>query len=120
MKGLSCRFALKNGAFQLTEGASKAQDNIWFYCIFDKFRVYYSDFGGNFVSLVQKPASYLVLNRTLILRKLKVGIEKYVGNVTVEGLDIIYHVSDPRDYHLQIDYSTVNEDNTVSQNVTFV
>jgi hypothetical protein len=120
MKGLSCRFPLKNGAFCLTEGADKAKDNIWFYCIFDKFRVYCSDFGGNFVSLVQKPMSYLVLNRTLIFRKLQVGIEKYAGNVKVDGIDIIYRASNPRDYHLQINYSTQNEDDTVSQNVIFV
>lgn len=120
MKGLSCRFQLQNGAFQLTEGKSKAQDNIWFYCTFDKFRVYCSDFGGNFVSLVQKPMSYLLLNKTLILRRLQTGIEKYCGNVKVEGIDIGYMASNPRDYRMQINYSAKQDDNTVSKDVTFV
>lgn len=120
MKGLSCRFQLKNGAFQLTGGADKARDNVWFYCIYDKFRVYCSDFGGNFVSLVQKPVSYLQLNKTLILRKLQVGIEQYCGDVKVGGIDIGYFASSRKDYRMQINYSYKEEDNTISQDVTFV
>lgn len=120
MKGLSCRFQLKNGAFQLTDGPSKAQDNVWFYCIFDKFRVYFSDFGGNFVSLVQKPASYLQLNKTLILRRLQTGIEKYCGGVKVKGIDIGYFASSRREYRIQIEYLAKKEDNSVSQEVMFV
>ena len=120
MKGLSCRFQLRNGAFRLTGGSEKARDNIWFYCIFDKFRVYFSDFGGNFVSLVQKPVSYLQLNKTLILRKLQMGIEKYCGGVKVNGIDIGYFASNRKDYRMQISYSVKEEDNSVSQDVTFV
>lgn len=120
MKGLSCRFKLKDGAFQLTEGKEKAKDDIWFYCVFDKFRVYCSDFGGNFVSLVQKPLSYLVVNKTLILRRVQTGIEKYVNGVKVDGIDIGYRATSPRDYHMEIGYSVVEKDGAVSQDVTFV
>ena len=120
MKGLPCRFHLKNGKFVLTEGIEKSRDNIWFYCIFDKFRVYTSDFGANFVSLVQKPISYLIMNKTLILGSLKRGIQKYVPNVTVKNIDIGYTSKDRRSCSMMIEYSSVQGNKTEIQDVTFV
>lgn len=120
MKGLPCRFYLKNGKFALVEGVEKARDGIWFYCIFDKFRVYTSDFGANFVSLVQKPIAYILMNKTIILGSLKKGIRKYVPNVTVRGIDIGYTSNDRRNYSMKIEYDSVQEDKTKVQDVTFV
>lgn len=119
-KGLPSRFYLNEGRFVLTDGIEKSRDNIWFYCIFDKFRVYTSDFGANFVSLMQKPVSYIIINRTIILGALKKGIQKYVPNVTVKTIDIGYTSKDRRNYSMLIEYNSVQENKTEIQDVTFV
>ncbi len=119
-KGLPSRFYLKDGKFVLTNGVEKSRDNIWFYCIFDKFRIYTSDFGADFVSLVQKPIAVLIMNKTLILGKLKKGIQKYVPNVTVNNIDIGYTSKDRRNYSMMIEYTSVQENKTETQDVTFV
>lgn len=120
MKGLTSRFTLDNGRFVLTDGREKSRDSIWFYCIFDKFRIYTSDFGANFVSLVQKPISYLIMNKTLILGALEKGISKYCPNVNVRSIDIGYTSKDRKSYSMMVEYNSVQEDNTVVQDVTFV
>lgn len=120
MKGLPCRFQLKNGKFTLIDGVEKSRDSIWFYCIFDKFRVYASDFGANFVSLVQKPVAYLIMNKTIILGSLRKGIQKYVPNVTIKDIDIGYTSNNRRDYSMKIEYNSVQENKTEIQDVTFV
>ena len=120
MKGLPCRFQLKNGKFSLIEGVEKSRDNIWFYCIFDKFRVYTPDFGANFVSLVQKPVAYLFMNKTIILGTLQKGIQKFVPNVKVMNIDIGYTSKDRRNYTMMIEYNSVQEDKTETHDVTFV
>lgn len=120
MRGLPCRFYIKNGKFALAEGIEKSRDNIWFYCVFDKFRVYTSDFGANFVSLVQKPIAYLIMNKTIILGSLKKGIQKYVPNVTVNNIDIGYTSKDRRNYTMMIEYNSVQENKTEIKDVTFV
>ena len=120
MKGLSCRFQLYKGKFQLTEGPLKVRDSLWFYCTFDKFRVYLSDYGADFLSLVQKPISTLQLNRTLILGKLQKGVEKYVPDIKVNGIDIGYDMADRTEYHLLINYDAVLKDNTKINDVIFI
>lgn len=120
MKGLMSRFQLVDGAFKLTDGAEKSRDNIWFFCVFDKFRVYTSDYGGSFLSLMQKPISYLVLNRTLIVSSLKKKIAKYVSGVKVEDIDIGYTSMDRKNYHMKITYSSKNTDGKIITDVTFI
>lgn len=120
MRGLPCRFRLKNGKFSLTEGIEKCRDNIWFYCIFDKFRVYTTDFGANFVSLVQKPITYLIMNRTIILGSLKKGIQKYVPDVSVKSIDIGYTSKNRRDFSMMIEYTSVQDNKTEIKDVTFI
>ena len=120
MKGLPCRLQLKEGRLALIDGVEKSRDGIWFYCIFDKFRIYASDFGTNFVSLVQKPIAYLIMNKTIILGTLKKGIQKYVPNVEVKNIDIGYTNKDRRNYSMMIEYDSVQENKTKIQDVTFV
>ena len=120
MKGLPSRFNLKNGRFALVDGVEKSRDSIWFYCIFDKFRIYCSDFGAYFVTLVQKPIAYLVMNKTIILGTLTKGIQKYVPNVTVNNIDIGYVSQNRKEYSMLIDYNSVQENKTEVKDVTFV
>jgi hypothetical protein len=120
MRGLTCRFQLQNGRFQLTEENIKVKDSLWFYCTFDKFRVYLSDYGADFLSLVQKPLSTLQLNRTLILGKLQKGLEQYVPNIKVKGMDIGYDVSNRTEYHLLLNYEVILDDKTKINDVIFI
>ena len=120
MKGLSCKFVLKDGGFLLTDGVGKSRDNIWFYCIFNKFRIYTSDFGANLVSLVQKPIAMLFTNKTLIVGRLQRGIQKYVPGVSIRSIDIGYLNDDRKNLSMLIEYETVKEDNSVVKDVTFV
>lgn len=119
-KGLPSRFYLANGKFSLVEGTEKSRDSIWFYCIFDKFRVYRSDFGANFSALTQKPIAYLVLNKTLLLGSLKRGIQKYIPNVKVKNIDIGYVSKDRKTYSMMIEYSSVINGKEKIQDVTFI
>lgn len=119
-KGLPSRFTLEKGKFSLKSGIEKSRDNIWFYCVFDKFRIYSSDFGANFLSLVQKPISYLLINKTVILGSLMKGIQKFCPDVMVKNLDIGYTSHDRRNLSLLVEYDSVQEDNTKVQDVTFV
>lgn len=120
MKGLTSRFGVKNGKLVLTSGIDKSRDSIWFYCIFDRFRIYTSDYGYNFNALIQRPASSIVLNQTLITSQIRQGIEKYVPNVTVNSVDIGTVPPDRKTYHLLIEYASVEERNIVSTDVIFV
>lgn len=120
MRGLPSRFKIKDGMFVLESGIEKSRDNIWFYCIFDKFRIYTTDFGANFASLTQKPVAYLVMNKTIILGSLKKGIQKYVPNVKVKSIDIGRTSKESRDYSLLIMYNSVQEDKKETQDVIFV
>lgn len=120
MKGLQTNFELKNGAFLLTEGVEKSRNNIWFFCIFNTFRVYCSDFGGHFLRLQQKPVSYIIENATIILGNLRKGIIRYVPNVQVRNIDIGYLSEDRKQYSVMIEYNSVLEDKTEINDVTFV
>lgn len=114
------RFTLKNGKFVLTSGAEKASDSVWFFCIFDKFRVYCSDFGARLVSLTQKPVSYILLNRTLIIGSLRMGIQKYTQDVKVNDIDFGYTRQDKKEVKVKIEFSAMNENKTIDNGVTFV
>ena len=120
MKGLTTQVPLVNGRLFLTEGVEKARDAILFYTIFDKFRVYSSDFGSNFVSLLQKPASYIQMNSTIILGVYGRGVEKYVPDVKVNSIDVGYFPPDRKSHRLKITYSVKEEDNSVNNDVIFI
>lgn len=120
MAGLSCRFQLVNGGFKLTSGGEYPADTVWFYCVFDKYRVYYSDYGANFTQLLQKPISTIQLNRTLILGRLSQGIQKYVPKVSAKTVDIGYANEDMENLRVLIGYSAVLDNKTEVSNVIFV
>ena len=119
-KGLSTKIDLEKGRFLLTEGAEKTRDAIRFYTIFDKFRVYVSDFGSNFVSLLQKPASYIQANSTILLGVYRRGIEKYVPSAQVNSIDVGYLEKDRKTHVIKVDYSVKMEDKTEIQDVIFI
>lgn len=120
MKGLESRFTLQQGKFVLTEGIQKSRDAIWFYCIFDKYRVYTSDFGARLHILLEKPISYLNANRTILLGRLSTGIAQYVPSVVVRSLDFGFTSQNKKSVSLRVDYDSVTEDKVKINDVTFV
>lgn len=120
MKGLTTDIILNKGAFSLTESTLKAKDEINFYLTFDKTRVYLSEFNINLLSLLQKPASYIRNNNTLILGLIKKGIESNVPNVKVNLLDVGFMVSDRKTLVLKVYYQYKNDNGSVLNDVIFI
>lgn len=111
MTGLNCNFNLDGGKFLLSSGKEKARDAIWFYCVFDKYRVYDSAFRSNFILLLQKPVSTIIMNRTIILGLLRKGIEKYVPSVEVKKIDLGTLPNDRKSLVALLEYNTIDTDN---------
>lgn len=119
-RGLQSNFELEKGAFKLTVGVEKARDAIRFLTEFDKQRVYLPDFASNFVTLLQKPASYVQANSTILLGTYSKTVEKYVDSVNITGLDIGYLQGNRRVFLLQVEYVVEVEDMTKVKDVIFV
>lgn len=124
MTGLATNFNLQNGRFSLSSGIEKIRDSVNFYCGFDKSRTYLSDYGKNSVSLLhslmQKPISYIQRNSTLILGMLQKELQKYVPNIKVKDIDLGYFPENRRQYLVKIEYTSVQEDKSEIDDVTFV
>lgn len=119
-RGLRCRFQLENGKIVLSSGKLLGSDSIWMYCIFDKFRIYTSDYGARIYQLLQRPTSYITQNRTILLRNLQIGINKYVPHVTLNNVDIGYFMHDRKTLRMMVDFSAEEESNIISNDVVFV
>lgn len=120
MRGLSSNIRLQDGRFFLDDGSIKARDSVLFYCTFDKYREYASDYGARFVTLEQKPASYIQANRTILLNVLAKGFKKYVENVTIRDIDMGYIGSNRQQLRLRLEYSAMSSSNQVENGVIFV
>ena len=112
--GLNTNFSLSNGAVTLTSGPDRAADRVWMLANFDGFRIYATDYNPGFVRLQQKNASYLIQYRTLILQTLSNLLAKYVTEITVTSLDIIYTVKNRREYGILIAYTYLAESTGIS------
>lgn len=123
MKGLSCRFALKNGKFELTEGLPKVRDNMFFLTSFSfRHRVYHPDFTTGLAAMIQKATSTIETYKVLLLGRLKRALVKYIPNVTVESMDLQYLRSDAdKKYTLVIAYKVTDSQNQETEvSVTFI
>ena len=110
MTGLNTNFTLQNGAFFLSDNIDRASDRVWMLTNFDYFRVYMPDYNPGFTALQQKNASYLIQFKTLILQNLNNLLTKYVDEIEVKGLDIIYSVKNRMEYGILISYTYLNTD----------
>lgn len=118
--GLPTDFELLNGSFLLTSDVSKARDSIWFFCNFNKIRIYLSDFGADFVSLSQKPIGVIIMNSTIILGIIKQGMAKYIPSVKVDSIDLGYVDNDRTQITGQINYTVVVKGSNQTKAVLFV
>ena len=124
MTGLATNFRIQNGKFSLSSGIEKTRDSVNFYCKFDKIRIYLSDYGKNSVfllhSLMQKPISYIQRNSTLLLGTIQKELQKYVPNIKVKDIDLGYFPENRRQYLVKIEYTSIQEDKSEIDDVTFV
>ena len=114
MKGLSCLFSLdNNGKFKLTDGKTKARDNLLFTCSANKVRVYEPYFGVKVLSLLrsltQKPLSTLQRAQAIIKAQVSEAILEYNTNIQINDIDIGYIQGNRRYYGLSINYSVIEK-----------
>lgn len=105
MTGLNTNFTLQGGKFQLSDKLERASDRVWMLANFDGLRIYTPDYNPGFTALQQKNASYLLQYKVLILQTLANLLNKYVEEVTIQGLDIIYSVKNRKEYGIFIAYT---------------
>jgi hypothetical protein len=120
--GLSYKFQIKNGKFEMTGGGQKSADNVSFVMSYTYLRMnYYPDFNPGTAWLQQKPVSYLYSFRTLILARVKTSIEKYVLDTKVDSMNIIQVQLDRKAYGVFVNF-THTEDTIATNdfNVTFI
>lgn len=124
MTGLATNFSIQNGRFSLSSGIEKTRDSVNFYCGFDKSRTYLSDYGKNAVSLLhslmQKPISYIQQNSTLIFGTLQSELQRYVPNIKVKDIDVGYFPENRHHFLIKIEYTSIQEDKSEIDDVTFV
>lgn len=124
MTGLATTFNTNNGRFSMASGVEKSRDSVNFYCEFDKNRTYLSDYGKNSVSLLhsllQKPASYVQNNSTMLLGMLQKDLQKYVPNIKVKNIDVGYFAKDRKECFIKVEYTSIQEDKSEINDVIFV
>lgn len=90
-RGLPTNFTIVNGKFGLTGGVVKCQDNIRMLIIFGGwFRLMLPDFCVNLYWLLNKPTSWLLVFKTVILGRFILAAEKYAPFIKVQKSNIYY------------------------------
>lgn len=102
--GLSTNFKLQNGAFQFSSGSEKVTNDVWFLMNFDLARVYLSEYDPGLLDLVQRPASYLIQFGTIILGRIQLLMEKYVPQIKINALDLVYTFQSRKEYGIYFEY----------------
>lgn len=122
IKGLSCRFKLTNGKFEMTGGGEKASDNVFFLLNFnDNVKVYYPDFNPDVLWVIQKSSTNINSYKALILGKIKRCLEQYTNNITINSMDIQIPRSNRANAAIYLDYSYTEPGSTMQDySVTFI
>lgn len=120
MIGLNTNFGLTStGAFSLSSGKDKAINRLTMLVYFTKLRVYTPDYNPGFETLIQKPSSYLFQFRQVILGRLLKLITKYVAEINVTGMDIVYNHRNRLQYGIYTEYKYADS-STPSSSVIFL
>lgn len=69
---------------------------------------------------MQKPISYIQSNSTLILGMLQKELQKYVPNIKVKDIDLGYFPENRRHFFIKVEYTSIQEDKSEIDDVTFV
>lgn len=120
--GLSFRFTLKKGALSFTSGEQKVVDNLFFFMQFGKnSRIYLRDFTPDADWLLQKPISTITLLKGLFLGQLRTRIVKYIPEIVVKKLDVVYdRNNEPKKYGVEFSYKYQSNEQQLSQTVIFI
>lgn len=114
--GLSHRFNLVNGKFNLTQGASKTKDGLYFlFCFHSIARIYRDSFSPRALNLIQKTGSYVLSYKPLILGRLRAISQIYVPNIRIDAIDFFVSrgVDNGNSTELVLTYKYIGDDNTV-------
>ena len=69
---------------------------------------------------MHKPISYIHRNSTLILGMLQKELQRYVPNIKVKDIDLGYFPENRRQFLVKIEYTSIQEDKSEIDDVTFV
>lgn len=91
--------------FNLFGGVDKANDNITMMLGFiGWFRIYHQDFVPDLLDLVQKPTSFVYNLKTIITAKLQSTIVKYIPEIQLEGINMVYDYRDTKLFTISVNY----------------
>jgi len=119
--GLSHRFRLVNGKFELTNGATKTKDGLHFiFCFNTVSRIYLDSFSPKVLSLVQKTGSYILSYKPLLLGRLRSIVLMYVPNVRLDSMDFFSsrNVNNDNAIEVVINYTYVGDKEQSQDKIT--
>jgi hypothetical protein len=115
--GLSHRFRLVNGKFELTSGANKTKDGLHFlFCFNIVPRIYLDSFCPRVLWLVQKTGSFVLSYKPLLLGRLRSLVLRYVPNIRLDGIDFYStrNVNNDNAIEVVVNYTYVGDDGVKS------
>ena len=96
---------VRNSKFELFGVSKKANDNITMMLGFiGWFRLYYQDFVPEVLDLLQKPTSLVHNMKSIIIGKMKKVVTKYISEINVTGVSMIYDYRDRKLFTITLDY----------------
>jgi len=119
--GLSHRFRLVNGKFELTEGATKTKDGLYFLFCFNVVpRIYMDNFSPKVLGLVQKTGSFILSYKSLLLGRLRSIVLTYVPNIRLDSMDFFStrNVSNDNAIEVVINYTYVGDKEVSTDKIT--
>lgn len=97
---------VKNKKFELIGGTKKAGDNVtMLFGFIGWFRIYYPDFVPQMLELLQQPTSIVYSMKSVVIGKLKKIMAKYIPEIDVAGISMVYDYRDRKLFTLAVDYT---------------
>lgn len=119
--GLSHRFRLVNGKFELTSGANKTKDGLHFlFCFNTVSRIYLDGFCPKVLWLVQKTGSFILSYKSLLLGRLRSLVLAYVPDIKLDSIDFYStrNINSDNAIEVVINYRYVGDDGIVTDKIT--
>lgn len=119
LTGLNANMKLDRGKIVLSSDIDRHRDAIWFFCVFDKYRIYLSDFKSNLFSLLQRGHSYILRYRPILLGNLQTGVEKFTKGIKVNRIEF-GTFEGQKDLVVAVDYTSEVVEDTDNTDVIFI
>lgn len=112
---------VRKSSFQLVGGVEKAGDNISMMLGFiGWYRTYYQDFIPNVLDLIQKNTSTVYQLKSIILSKFRNSMNKYMPEVDVKTVNMVYDYKETKLFTISIDYDFILEEEEEFSVVRFI